>query len=1083
MKFFYVIKLYLALLLFAFCLIGKTYPQVSDISFDHIFLEQGLSQSIINCMMQDKTGFMYFGTEDGMNIYDGYTFTIFRKNPSNINSLSYNDINSLAQDNYGRVWIGTFNAGINLYIPEKKLFKHFFHDHSANALSNDNINVVKIDKKGIVWVGTDEGLNRIAFNQNDSDFIITNGVKSKNQLYLNNFRILSLMIAKDENIWVGTDNGLYKITLDKKDLALITEYKNIPSDKNSISSNLIRTIFEDSKGNLWIGTNKGLNKINSSNRNNDNPIFIHFLHNPNDNHSISHNDITTVAEDASGYIWVGTNGGGLNIYDEKKNKFEVYQNDPLDARSLSVNEIRVLFLDKSGIMWIGTYGGGLNKVSRGRGQFFHYKSRRNAPNSLSHKVIWCFYQDKDSILWIGTHRGLDKLDRKTNTYKHYLNIPGRNSLSNNMVRVITKLKDGKFLIGTNGGGIDEFDPVTEKFKNYSHNPNDSSSIIRNEIRCIYVDKSDNIWVGSYGSGLDKFDRSKGNFIHYYNIPEDTTSISHDYIRTIVEDKYGNLWIGTEGGGLNKFDKRTGKFTRYLSKTSALLSAYIFSISIDSSGVLWIGTFDSGLNIFDPVKNTCKVYGVDKGLPSNSIYSIVKDDYGYYWLSTNNGLSRFKPSEMKFKNFNVKDGLQDNEFNGGSYLKTLSGELLFGGINGFSAFYPDKIKDNKFIPPVVLTSFKKFNVEADLPQPISSTREIELAYNEDIFSLEFAALDYSSPEKNLYAYKMEGVDKDWVYVGANKRFVSYTTLPPGKYTFYVKGSNSDGLWNEKGIILNIKVIPPIWERWWFILILGLLFLGIFLLLYLRRLRIIRMKVELHTAHEAQLSIMPNVDPVQPGMEISGTCIPANEVGGDFFDYFHLNNDENKFGIMIGDVSGKAMKAAITAIMTSGMIISEVKSKDCINEVLENVNESLIKKIGKGMFVSICLCVIDVKSMVLTICNAGLNRPILVSDNNYEPLISDGPRLPLGLKNNVGYMQSEYSIKNGDVIIFTTDGVNEAQNNSRQLFGDEKLKTHIMSLNKKELSASEIKFSVINEVQRFIKREKPSDDMTVIAVKIK
>lgn len=1079
--------------LFTFALLIPTFSQVSDISFDQIFLEEGLSQSIVKCMLQDRRGFMYFGTEDGLNIYDAYSFKVLRKT-QDPNSLSYNDITALCEDKLGRLWIGTFNAGVNLYIPERKKYIRFNYDgDNLNSLSNDNINAIVEDNEGNIWIGTDNGLNQIVnAASSDSTFIIKRGINGIDKKFLiNNVKVLSLFIDSQGVLWVGTSNGLLKISRTNREPSpTIINYSSKPNSKNSLSNNNIRSIFEDTNRNLWIGTDFGLNKISLNDRNETAPKFYQYLHSTSNSNTISHNEIYAISEDASGMIWIGTNGGGINIFDIKKNQFVSYQHDPLDDRSLSTNEIRSLHLDRSGIMWIGTYGGGINKVSRGTGQFYHYKHRPDDKNSLSHPIVWSFYEDKDSVLWIGTHNGLDKLDRKTNSYKHYVNTPGTsnqsNNLSNNVIRVITAIEDGKFLIGTNGGGVDEFNPETGTFKNWSHNPINPNSLAHNEIRSIYKDKNGIIWIGTYGRGMDRFDPSTGIFKHFINVPDDSTSLSQNYVRVITEDQEEFLWIGTEGGGLNRFDKKSEKFIRYRTQpgnSKSLTSNYIFSIYEDSTGFLWLGTFGEGLNKFNIKTGEVKSFSIDDGLPSASIYGMLPDRDGNFWISTINGLSKFNPKEEKFKNYNVKDGLQNNEFNGGSYYKTKYGELLFGGINGFNAFYSENIKDNKYIPPVVITSFKKFNKEVNFSGPLTSIREIELPYSDNVFSFEFAALDYSAPEKNKYAYKMEGVDKDWVYVNSDQRFAAYTTLSPGEYIFSVKGSNSDGLWNEEGVKLIIKIVPPFWQRFWFILLTVFLIIGIAYLLYLRRLRIIRMKIELQTAHNAQLSIMPHSDPVNDKLEISGTCIPANEVGGDFFDYFLLDNDQTKFGIMVGDVSGKAMKAAITAIMSSGMIISETRSNKSISRILDNVNKSLINKIERNMFVSVCLCLIDTECKKLSISNAGLNKPILLSDGKIEFLQSEGPRLPLGVKSDIHYEQTNYNLKKNDLIILTTDGINEAQNVNRELFSDERLKNHILKIDSKTLSVLDIKNSIIKEVQKFIKKDKPNDDMTVIVIRIK
>ena len=1065
------------------------YPQISDISFDHIFLEEGLSQSIVKCMLQDQRGFMYFGTEDGLNIFDAYSFQILRKS-NDPNSLSYNDITALYEDKVGNLWIGTFNSGLNLFIPErKKIVRINYEREDINSLSNDNINSIVEDKQGNIWVGTDNGLNQIVKSEStDSSFRIIRGVrKVDNNVLLENVKVLALYVDSEGALWVGTNEGLIKIFRGQgKSNYTLLEYKNESENRNSLSNNVVRSIWEDSYGDLWVGTDYGLNRILLIDRKKTSPTFRRYIHSPTDSKSISHNQIYAISEDTQGMIWIGTNGSGINLFDRIKNQFVSYQHDPQDERSLSTNEIRSLFLDRSGIMWIGTYGSGINKVSRGIGQYYHYRHQPNDPNSLSHPIIWSFFQDDDSVLWVGTQNGLDKIDRETNSFKHFVHIPGKNSLSNNIVRVITPIGDGKLLLGTNGGGVDEFDTKTEVFKNWSHDSHNSNSISDNSIRSIYKDKEGIVWIGTYGKGMDRYEPSIGYFKHFVNIPTDTNSLSQDYVRVIIEDKEGNLWIGTEGGGINRFNKKTEKFTRYRSQPDnleALNSDYIFSILEDSSGYLLLGTYGGGLNKLNPKTGEVKSYSVNDGLPSGSVYGVVQDRSGDYWISTNNGLSKFNPELGTFKNYNVKDGLQNNEFNGGSYYKTDSGELIFGGINGFNAFYPKNIKDNNYIPPIVLTSFKKFNEEVNTQQLLASLKEIELSYSDNVFSFEFAALDYAAPEKNKYAYKMEGVDKDWVYVNADKRFAAYTTLSPGTYIFYVKGSNSDGLWNDEGIKLIIKIIPPFWQQIWFVILVAFLIIGIAYLLYLRRLRIIRMKIELQTAHDAQLSIMPLSDPINDKLEISGTCIPANEVGGDFFDYFWLENDKNKFGVMIGDVSGKAMKAAITAIMTSGMIISETRSNKSINRILENVNASLLNKIEKQMFVSTLISVIDTENEQLCIANAGLNKPILRSNGKFEFLLSDGPRLPLGVKSDIKYEQTNYKLNKNDLIILTTDGVNEAQNSNRELFGDERLKNCILNMDTENLSASEIKDLIIKEVQTFTKSEKPNDDMTVLVIRMK
>jgi len=812
--------------------------QGNDLIFDQIFLEQGLSQSIVKCILQDEEGFMYFGTEDGLNRFDGYTFTVMRNNPQDINSLSYNDINAMCLDKEGNIWIGTFNSGLNKHNPYTKKIIRFTHDHNnINTISHDNITTICADSSGIIWVGTDNGLNKLTpKDTNKSEYSIERilHLPSNPNTLSNNF-IYSLMLDLSSNLWVGTENGLNLLTRENIQSHKL-EFRHFKSENNnsfSLSNNSVRVMYQDSNGLIWIGTDGGLNSV-IKNELNEILGFKRYLNIPNDSKSLSHKEIYAICEDNSGKLWIGTNGGGLNLLDTDRNTFTRYFHDPLDQRSLSYDEIRSIYKDKSGTMWIGTYGSGIDKVSRGAGEFILYKYRPDDRNSLSHPIVWSIYEDKDGILWIGTHGGgLNKLDRKNNKYTYYQHNPiNQNSLSNDIIRVVFEDSEGTFWIGTHGGGVNKFNPKTNLFIAYRHNQDNPNSLALDEIRSIYEDRSGTIWIGTYGQGLDKFNKESETFTHFVNDPNNNQSLSNNFVRTIYEDKSGNLWIGTEGGGLNQFEKTTNTFQNFkadVDDSSSLNSDYIFTIHESPAGILWLGTWGGGLNRFDIKTKKAEHFTTDDGLPSNAIYGILEDEKGNLWLSSNNGISRFNPRTKSINNYNVKDGLQNNEFNGGSYFKSKSGEMFFGGINGFNSFFPKNIKDNTFVPPTVITSFQKFNKEVEFDKPIYSIDKIDLSYEDYVFSFEFASLDFSAPEKNVYAYKMEGLDKNWIFANSSRRFVTYTTLPPGEYVFRVKGSNSDGLWNETGTSINIIIHPPFWMTWWFRgLILLLIALAVYLL---------------------------------------------------------------------------------------------------------------------------------------------------------------------------------------------------------------------------------------------------------------
>ena len=1076
------------LVLFLLFISFKNFPQSTDINFEQLFLEQGLSQSIVKSICQDKYNFMYFGTEDGLNRYDGYNFKIIRHNPKNPNSLSYNDINALCVDSKGIIWIGTFNAGLNRYDQSKNIFTRFhFERDNPNSISHNNINAIYEDRLGNIWIGTDYGLNKLIIDTVKNKFSFIHFIHESNKLNsISGNTILSIYQDKSGNIWLGTDNGLNKLSKENitKSSPEFISFKFKANDGQSLSNNIVRSILQDITGNLWIGTDNGLNRLLL----NSNPYkFIRYKNDPKNSSSISHNQIYSLCEDNNGSLWIGTNGGGLNIYDKISNKFIRYINDPLNTHTLSYNEIRAIYKDRSGIMWIGTYGAGLDKVTRGTRQFYQYMHRPNDSNSLSHPIVWAIYNDKDGYLWIGTHGGgLDRLDRKRNEYRHYRNNPGDlNSLSSDFVRNIIEDVDGSLWIGTNGGGLNKFDRKTGKFKRYLNNALDTTSIALNAIRKIYIDKSGTLWIGTYGNGLDKFNREYETFSHYKNDPNNPGSISNNFVRDIYEDKAGNFWIGTEGGGLNKFDRERGTFISFKSDSqskSKINNDYIFSIYEDLLGNLWIGTWGGGLNKFNPKTGAFKYYTSKDGLSSDALYGILADENGNLWISSNKGLSRFNPHNNSFKNFTASDGLQGNEFNGGAYFKNKDGEMFFGGINGLNSFYPQNIKDNDYIPQVIITSFQKFNQEVKLDKPISEIKDIKLTYQDYVFSFEFASLDFAAPQKNKYAYKMEGLDKDWIFTSSDKRFASYTTLKPGNYTFRVKGTNSDGLWNEEGASINILIAPPYWRTWWFNMLISFLVIVFGFIFYKNRLKNIRMKVELKTAHNAQMSIMPNSDPVIKGYDISGVCIPANEVGGDFFDYFKLSNDMSKFGIIIGDVSGKGMKAAMTAVMTNGMLVMETIEAASISAILKKVNFPLYIKTSKEVFTAVCLAVIDLKTRELTFTNAGLPNPILKSGNRFISLKTEGQRFPLGLMKEVNYSEKKLQLQKDDLLIFMTDGVSESQDDQKEMYGEKKLETLLMNLETYKLTASEIKKEIIKDVERFTSNQLKFDDMTIIIIKI-
>ena len=1054
------------------------FSEDNDIQFETLSLEQGLSQISVLSIVQDDNGFLWFATEDGLNKYDGYQFTIFRHDPVDPNSLVHAWIHALYRDRSGILWIGTHNAGLDRYDPVKEEFTHYQMDPDDPGTLSDNIvRAIHEDRSGALWVGTDNGLNRLDretgrwtryFNDPDDPASLShNAIRS---VYEDSAGLL----------WIGTDGG--GLNEFDREAGMFVRYRFEPGNPGSLSHDEVRAIFEDASGALWIGTNGGgLNRFDR-----ESGSFTSYRHDPSDPNSLSHDEVFAIYEDRSGNLWVGTNGGGLDLFDRRSGAFTRYRHDPNDPHSLSHDDVYAIYEDPAGVIWIGTYGGGISKYDAKRKKFRLYRHDPNDPNSLNTSFIWSIYEDENGILWVGTHDGgLNRHDRRNGEWTHFVNDPGDpHSLSNDNVRVVCVDRSGTFWIGTHGGGLNRFDPETGRFTLYQHDPDDPASLGHQEIRWIYEDEAGTLWICTNGGGLDAFDKDRGTFTHYRADPQDPHSLSSDFARVVLEDSEGVLWVGTHGGGINLLERESGRFTQLRADPHdphSLNSDHILTFFEDSSGVLWIGTWDGGLNRFDRDSKRFRAYTVRDGLASNAVYGILEDSDGNLWLSTNNGLSRFDPRNETFKNYNVKDGLQSNEFNGNAFFESPSGEMFFGGIGGLNTFYPDEIVDNPYIPPVVITSFQKSNREVQLDVSISEAEELVLSYKDYVFSFEFAALDYSVPEKNRYAHKMEGLDEDWIYTDASKRFASYTTLPPGHYVFRVKGSNNDGVWNEEGAWIDITITPPFWMTWWFRTLMLLLVLGIAFIAYRYSLRNTRMKTELRAAHDAQMSIMPTSEPDLRGYDICGRCIPASEVGGDFYDYVWLDKERTKLCVVVGDVAGKAMKAAMIAIMSNGMLVSKAGELDAVDDIMTRMNISLFSKTDEIMYTALCLSLLDIETGTFTFSLAAFNKPMLKRRGTTIELDTTGQLLPLGAFEDSVYQERSIDLQHGDVLVIFTDGITEAWNKKDGFYESRKLKELLDATDTEHLTARQINDSIIDDVRAYYRGAQQRDDMTVVVIK--
>jgi signal transduction histidine kinase/ligand-binding sensor domain-containing protein/DNA-binding response OmpR family regulator len=802
----------LFLIIFASIFFGvpnQCFPRVKQLKFNRLTTNEGLSQSHVTAILKDNRGFMWFGTEDGLNKFDGYKFTHYKHLQANKSTVADSYIKDLLEDKKGNLWVATAN-GLDRFDREKNTFVHY-----RRTEATDEFNDIFLDSKNRIFVGTSNGL--FLFDPDKGTF------KSYQNFGNPDHRIQSNYVSKIAEdatgfLWIATDYGLYR--MDPVSGEFVSYFNDLHNEK-SLGANWIKTVYYDGRGNIWIGTHGGglslyMPKTNS---------FRNFRHDERNPNSIIHNDILSISNGVDGSLWIGTENGGVSIYDRKADRFSFFRHAANDNSTISNNSVYCVYMDNAANMWFGTYAGGVNFLPKFGEKFVSYRFMPGNENGLSNDVVLSISGDRDEEnLWIGTDGGgLDFFNRKTKKFSHFRHDPSNiNSLSNNYVISIIQYSDDVLGLGFHNGGFDLFNTKTGKFTHYLPALNPASGPSISDINNLFKDRNGNVWLGTWKGGLSVFDSKTGKFTHYRYQSHQPGSLSNDIVTGVFQDKSGKMWVGTDRG-LNLFDPATKQFKGYYynsAKKSSISSNNIQSFADADNGNLWVGTVGGGLNYFDVKNETFKTYTEQDGLASNVVFAILRDRRNNLWLSTNKGVSRFDPQTGKFRNFGISDGLQGNEFRDNSRYQTRDGQMFFGGVNGFSSFYPDSLLDNDFVPPVYITDFHVFNKEvpiggddAILSAHISETRTLTLSHKQSVFTFEFAALSFTAPERNEYAYKLEGFDNNWNFIGG-KRTATYTNLDPGTYTFKVKASNNDGVWNEEGTSVTVIILPPFWLTWWF-----------------------------------------------------------------------------------------------------------------------------------------------------------------------------------------------------------------------------------------------------------------------------
>ena len=803
-----------------------------DIFFDRLGTADGLSQSSITAITQDQSGFIWIGTQEGLNRYDGYGFQTFYHKEGDAGSLSHEYIRSLLSDSQGRIWVGT-NEGLNIFDEASKSFSSF------NLNSGDLEAVITVydlleDRDGNIWVGTNLGLSRLSRNGQLTN--LRHQIADGQSLGKGNVR--TLFQSSDGAIWVGTEQGgLNKIDSDTGE---IMRFEHDPNNVGSLSNNFVRDIIEDDEGKLWIATYRGGVSIFDP----EQVSFRRMSFDQDNGNTLGSNRVRTLLKDENGDIWLGTNGG-LNLWHASSGDFFRYVNDVTNVRSVSNNTIFSLFQDRGGVIWVGTFDG-VNKWN-GKIQTFPHFRQSSDPSSLASNSTTSFAEAPNHDVWIGTVSGVTRWSATEGAFRTF-SVDKFDLAANRVMSLISS--NDELWVGTMAGGINVIsdEEIVAILKN---DPDDKRSISSNAISRMYQDNEGRIWAATYGGGVNLY-LGEGKFRRFPDASNPRGAFSDLRTLDIARASDDTFWIATYGGGVVVLDSTNGdalSLRHNPDDRTSLSSDNVISL-LRTEDTIWVGTRNRGLNRYNPGDGKFRRYTKSQGLLSDSVYGMLEDAEGNIWISGGKGLSVLDPKTDIFRHYDSSHGLQANDFNSGAYLKLSDGSFIFGGNNGFNAFDPVRIGRNQYVPPIRLTSFSKFNKAFGLPAPIDRTDLIELDYSDFVIGFEFSALDYTAPQKNQFKYKLEGFDPDWVD-SAGTRQVTYTNLDAGSYLFRVKGSNNDGIWNEEGTQVKLVVAPPLWATWWAYVIYLLLF--VFALYQLLRANALRQRREAEKEYSDRLQL--------------------------------------------------------------------------------------------------------------------------------------------------------------------------------------------------------------------------------------
>ena len=803
--------------------------------FQQYTVSNGLSSNEVSAIIQDKDGFIWMGTEDGLNQFDGYQFSVYKYDPDNPISLSDNIVLTLVIGSDSVLYVGTV-SGLNLFDPKTRRVVRFLNDpEDSTSISHNSVEAIFEDSEGRIWIGTRNGLNLF---DAETGFFTRYKHEPGNPYSISHNEVWSIVEDpfQSGSLWVGTRDGLNRLDTESGEF---TRYVHDASQEGGVSDNRVRSLHVGGtiEPILWVGTHNGLLRYNP-----EQDRFSVFYSEPGNPHSLSNPIIEAIYTDEHGDVWVGTRHG-LNRFLSDSLGFAQFFHNSGDPRSLVNDEIWDITSDRTGGIWVATQGG-VSRFENAQFTVRQFENDADDPGSLSHNEVQWVYEDQAGFIWAGTRNGLNRIHPENYAITRFFHDPSNaNSLSHDHIWGMQQDRAGFLWIGTNGGGVNRFDPTTERFKRYLHRPGDPSSLSDNRIRHVFLDREGVLWIATR-NGLNRYDEATDTFTQFLHDPEEGSTLSHNNVRVVFEDRSGELWVGTNSGGLNRYDRDSNTFEWFLNDpydSNSLSHNSVIDVYEDPfhDGVLWVGTWSGGLNRFDvSTRDFSYATQQNSSFPNNMIRGITSDRQGNVWVATNGGLASFRPSSetiayrMDFRSVASLNGMPLRGLN--DIHRTDSGELLVGSMNGLTILNPDGIRANPHPPQVVLTDFTLTTPTADsrepsvLTLPMLATDMITLLHTQNDFSFDFVGLHFANPSGNTFAYMLESYDSGWRLVGAQRR-ATYTNLTPGRYTFRVKAANGDGLWNEEGASVRLWIRPPWWKTTWanllYVLLIGSTIYGV------------------------------------------------------------------------------------------------------------------------------------------------------------------------------------------------------------------------------------------------------------------